>query len=125
MTKNEREILQWLGQDWGVGLSSKTIALTAIGAMPDTPHHPHDPDDFGRCRHLLKKIPHARRGLEKLATDGGPVWVALASRWDDIDAQFEESERNCWNDDGKCYHLMRSIIEPAARGAGSVGTPCK
>lgn len=110
MTNDEETILRWLGQDRGVGLSSKAIALAALGTMPERPSYPHDPDDFGRCRRLLAKIPHAKRGLQTLAEHGAPVWRALAIRWNDIDAQFEESERACWNDNGKCYRLMRSII---------------
>lgn len=115
MNSDEGEILKWLGGDRGVGSSSKAIALTALGMMPEHPSYPHDPDDFGRCRCLLAKVPYAKRGLAKLATDGGPVWKALAARWNEIDAQFEESERNCWNEQpsGKCYLLMRSIIDPA------------
>lgn len=115
MTDDERKILRWLGGDRGVGLSSKAIALAALGEMPKQPNYPHDPDDFSRCKSLLENVPCARRGLEKLATDGGPVWKALAARWDEIDAQFEESERAGWhNEVGDCYRLMRSIIESAS-----------
>jgi hypothetical protein len=123
MTNDERAILRWLGESQGVGMSSKTIALTALGEMPNPPCYPHDPDDFSRCRRLLATIPYAKRGLEKLGVDGGPVWKALAARWGEIDAQFEESERGGWKDDGKCYHLMRSIIDPAQGWSGAaVGT---
>lgn len=108
--EQERKILRWLGGDIGVGLSSKAIALTALGEMPARPNYPHDPDDFSRCRQLLANIPYAKRGLEKLATDGGPVWRRLVARWDEIEAQFVESERGGWKDNGKCYHLMCSII---------------
>ncbi len=115
MTENERKILRWIGEGRGVGLSSKTIALTTLDEMPSSPHYPHDPDDFSRCRRLLADLPFTRRGLAKLGIDGGRVWKALVKRWDEIDAQFEESERGGWKDDGKCYRLMRSIIDPAER----------
>lgn len=112
MTKQDKQLLRWLGRDRGVGLSSKAIALTALGSMPKTPNYPHDPDDFSRCRNLIAEFPQARRGLTKLARYGGPVWKDLVARWDEIEAQFQESEAGGWNDNGKCYHLMRSIIGP-------------
>lgn len=115
MTDDERKILRWLGGDRGVGMSSKAIALAALGEMPKRPNYPHDPDDFSRCKSLLENVPCSRRGLEVLATDGGPVWKALAARWDEIDAKFEESEREGWKGGGgDCYLLMRSIIEAAS-----------
>lgn len=110
---DSRKILRWLSGS-GVGLSSKAIALTALGEMPNDPNYPHDPDDFSRCKGLLENIPFARRGLEKLGTDGGYVWAALVARWDEIDALFETAEQGGWDkDDGKCYRLMRSIIDAA------------
>lgn len=42
MTPDERAILKWLGGSRGVGLSSKAIALTALGEMPERPDYPHD-----------------------------------------------------------------------------------
>lgn len=120
MTEDERKILKWMGGSCGVGLSSKAIALAALGEIPSEPNYPHDPDDFSRCRRLLSNIPFTKLGLERLAAEGGTVWKALVERWDDIEIQFVESEACGWKDNGKCYHLMRSIIGPAEGSSAAV-----
>lgn len=110
-------ILEWLGRDQGVGLSSKAIALTALGAMPKRPGYPHDGGDFGRCFQLLVLCPEARTGLERLGREGGQVWQALVPRWEEIEAAYlydlnlhEGGERDYKK--YKCYTLMKSIIHP-------------
>lgn len=111
------KILEWLGRDSGVGLSSKAIALTALGEMPKRPNYPHDGDDVGRCVMLLALCPDAKVGLEILGREGGPVWRALVPRWKEIEAAYlydmglhEKGERDYQK--YKCYKLMQSIIRP-------------
>lgn len=111
------KILDWLGMEPGVGLSSKAIALTALGSMPKRPNYPHDGDDFGRCYKLLALCPDAQAGLDKLGTDGGAVWVALVPRWKDIEAAYlrdmdrhEAGERDYKK--YECYPLIQSIVRP-------------
>lgn len=119
------KILEWLGQDRGVGLSSKAIALTALNAMPKHPSYPHDGDDFGRCVVLLTLCPAAKDGLAKLATDGGPVWAALVPRWKEIEAAYfrdmdrHEAGNKNWKE-YECYPLMQSIIRPIEDAERSV-----
>lgn len=112
-------ILQWLaGHD--VGLSSKAIALTALGEMPPRPNYPHDGADFGRCHRLLEQCPDAWAGLERLGKEGGEVWQALVPRWDDIKAAYLADlalyESGARYRDApekyRCYDLMQSIIRP-------------
>jgi len=112
-------ILEWLGSN-DTGSSSKAIALTALGKMPNEPIYPSDGDDFGRCYRLLKIAPEARRGLDQLEREGGPVWRALVPRWREIEAAYlhdknlyEAGKRNV--DDYRCYELMKSIIYPAEK----------
>lgn len=111
------KILEWLGLDRGVGLSSKAIALTALGEMPKQPNYPNDGDDFGRCVKLLALCPDAKAGLERLGREGGAVWKALVPRWKDIEIAWlhdmglhEKGERDYKK--YKCYALMQSIIRP-------------
>ena len=110
-------ILEWLGGD-DTGSSSKAIALTALRKMPKEPSYPSDGDDFGRCYRLLQSAPEARRGLDQLEREGGPVWRALVPRWREIEAAYlhdmnlhEIGRRNV--NDYRCYKLMKSIILPA------------
>ena len=102
-------ILKWLGGN-DTGVSSKAIALTALGEMPSRPGHPHDGADFGRCHRLLQAAPEARAGLEKLGTDGGPYWGALVARWDEIAAAYVDEIEG--GERGKTYAVMRSILGP-------------
>lgn len=111
------KILEWLAEDRGVGMSSKAIALTALGAMPTRPSYPHDGDDFGRCYRLLALCPDAKAGLNKLGKDGGPYWRALVARWSDIEAAYlrDEDRREKGNRNYKeyeCYKLMQAIVRP-------------
>lgn len=117
-------ILQWLGGS-DVGMSSKALALTALGEMPPRPSYPHDGADFGRCHRLLTLCPDAYVGLERLGKEGGPVWQALVPRWSDImaaylhDAALEEKGIRD-HKKFKCYDLMQSIIRPIEDASRSV-----
>lgn len=105
-------ILKWLGGR-GVGESSKAIALTALGQMPDHPGYPSDGDDFGRCHRLLEQCPAARVGLTYLGQHGGPAWAALVARWPEITAHYLSDMRQPVG--GKrhdCYALMKAILDP-------------
>jgi hypothetical protein len=102
-------ILRWLGGH-DTGLSSKAIALTALGEMPARAAYPGDSNDFGRCYRLLLAAPKARAGLDKLAADGGPYWEALAERWADIEAAY--IAETAGGKSGATYELMRAILDP-------------
>lgn len=110
------KILQWLGGG-DTGLSSKAIALAALGEMPRRPDYPRDGDDFGRCIRLLALCPDAKVGLERLGKDGGPQWQSLVPRWTDIELAYWQDkdlyERGIRDyKQYKCYDLMRSIYAP-------------
>lgn len=111
-------ITEWLGGD-GVGMSSKAIALAALGDMPKDPPWPHDGDDFGRCVRLLMLCPDAKAGLEHLGRYGGPCWRALVPRWAEIEEAWKHdkdlyaSEYRDNRSKYKCYDLIRSILKPA------------
>lgn len=114
------KILEWLAAG-EKGLSSETIALTALGEMPKRPNYPHDGADYGRCVKLLALCPDAQIGLDRLGKEGGPVWQALVPRWEDIRVAWEHDValHNAGERDRKkfkCYDLMQSIIRPVETG---------
>ena len=106
-----RAIAKWLGGN-DTGSSSKAIALTALGEMPERAGHqyPSDGADFGRCYRLMQAAPEARAGLDKLATDGGPYWAALAARWAEIEAAYLHDLAKPKGEE--TYALMKSILRP-------------
>lgn len=114
-----KAILEWLGGN-DTGSSSKTIALTALGAMPAGAAHkyPSDTNDFGRCYRLIEKAAEARDGLEALGVQGGPYWKALVENWPALEAAYL---RDLMSKGDETYELMRSILRPIeAKDSGVV-----
>lgn len=114
--------LAWVGGRH-VGMSSKCIWRVMMGVDEsdvdafDRGAYPLDPDDFSRCRRLLKLIPEWRARLPEMATQNA-AWAALVERWDEIEASFvaEVGDEPTWGDMApKTYELMRSIIYPNER----------
>ncbi|MDE2096533.1 MAG: hypothetical protein KGL39_04745 [Patescibacteria group bacterium] len=117
-------VLEWISVD-GSGLSAKTIACAALGQIPERPDYPHDGDDFGRCYRLLAAVPEARAGLDALGVKGGSVWIALVSRWSEIEKAYlyDKALSDAGENDHKkykCYDLMQSIIRPVEDASGRV-----
>lgn len=96
------------------GVSSETIWSVMTGKTVPSRDYPHDVDDFGRCARLLALIPEWRPRLHLMA-GMGPVWEALAARWDEITASMEAETGIDFSKGRKCpktYALMRAIIDP-------------
>ena len=96
------------------GVSSKTLWGVMTGKTVRSHGYPHDVDDFGRCARLLALIPEWRARLHLMA-GMGPVWEALAARWDEITASMEAETGIDFSKGRKCpktYALIRSIIDP-------------
>ncbi|MBE3065154.1 MAG: hypothetical protein IMZ54_12320 [Acidobacteria bacterium] len=102
---------EWLrGTD--TGISSRTIVAT-LAAHPAAADlcgkgYPYDPDDFGRCYRLLKKIPEWRPRIFEMA----PVsrqWEALVSHWAELEALYEEESPS-----GACPKLYARMKELTA-----------
>ena len=121
MSQHERALLEWLdGRD--TGLSSKSIALVALGGKAkESASYPHDGSDFGRCYRLLQMCPEAKVGLDRLAEVKPLIWKALSERWGDIEEAYHFDKR-LYETVGRsakgyrCYDLMQSIIRPAEKG---------
>lgn len=119
-----QDVLKWISED-GNGLSAKAIACAALGQVPARPNYPHDGDDFGRCYRLVKNVPGAKEGLERLGREGGPMWVALVARWPEIEAAYLHDralgdDYRANRDKYKCYDLMKSILHPIEDAERSV-----
>lgn len=114
---SDAAILQWLGEN-DTGSSSKTIALSALGSMPANAggRYPTGCADFGRCHRLLTAAPHAKRGLDALAKDGGPYWAALCVRWAEITKTYEAEMAASATSGSATYALMSSILRPIEDG---------
>ena len=67
------------------GISSETIfsTITGIKVSDGCKGHPHDPDDFRRCRLLLEQVPELVPLFHKMRSVS-PTWHALADNWDAI-----------------------------------------
>lgn len=107
------------------GMSSLVLCATIVGraefarCFPTTSnelgtHHPHDPEDFGRCYRLLKAIPGFRELVGRAARLGG-AWECLVSHWDELEALYEEELPT--GAAPKLYERMQQIIhEEASHG---------
>lgn len=68
------------------GVSSNTMftLMTGVDAMGGSRRsHPHDVDDFNRCRGLLLTVPELADRLPMMASES-PEWKALVDAWDTI-----------------------------------------
>ncbi len=114
----EQRAIEWL-INGEVGVSSKTICSVMLGTV-DTSRddawceysHPHDPDDFMRCRLLLKRIPEWRSELHRVA-EIFPSWRYLVEYWDELDALYEEEVPNDKGRAPRLYARMNELIEKA------------
>lgn len=87
LTSEYRAALRWFATD-DTGISSEAIVYAALGIARRRwgDGYPRDPADLGRCLRMLKRMPWAARGIEKLARRN-KVWRALKKRW----AELEQS----------------------------------
>ena len=86
MNKLKNEVLDWM-IDGSVGVSSKAIAMRAVGKIKNKAFdYPCDADDFSRCYEMLKACPAVKiermRGFNK-------VWDNLVDSWIEITQLYE------------------------------------
>lgn len=101
------------------GLSSNTLFFYATGydARRDGwgDHHPHDPSDLARCRHLLEACPELVSCLPRVAA-AGSEWAALVANWDEL-CTLMDAEAPKWREGrgktAKTYEFMRQLFEGA------------
>lgn len=93
------------------GISAMTIFRRLTGQGPVIrEEHPHDPDDFGRCRLLLEQVPELRPRLNEM--EFSPVWTALVACWDEL-CDLMDEEAPAWRSGKKAaprtYDRMKSL----------------
>lgn len=106
------QVLDWLANG-RVGLSSKTMAMIALGLPAKRIDHPHDPDDLNRCLLLLEAAPGVRDIFPKIA-QSSKVWAALIANWNEIELTFLHEVGLNWckaQSAPKTYALMRRVID--------------
>ena len=89
------------------------IAAAALGGVASNPHYPRDPADLRRCLLLLRDVPQAALGLQRLA-QASRVWGRLYAKW----AALVETLKLEIGEDlpargmaPKTYDMMRSVID--------------
>jgi hypothetical protein len=108
-------LTRWLGLGER-GVSSNTIVqtLTGIPALGDwTPSHPHDADDFRRCRLLLEQVPELVPLLPRMA-DASTQWSRLVNGWDVI-CDAMDAEAPSWREDLGRTPRTNDLIYTATR----------
>ena len=114
----ELRVHEWRSEaDTGRSSIAIAVMLTTGKYGNVTEHHPHDPEDLGRCLRLLRIIPEWRDRIGEMAACG-PVWAALSARWDDLERSMTD-ETGLFGEKAKAalktYALMRGIIEAGRR----------
>lgn len=98
-----------------MGMSSKTIYSvfqrdkSCLDSHPDIPY---DPDDFGRCYRLLKKIKQGKELIEKVAKEY-PMWTPFAREWDELTRLWEEESQRPEKTAPKLYKKMQELVKEA------------
>lgn len=97
-----QKAIEWLavGQR---GLSSEAIFYRLTGHPPKdrvNKHHPHDADDFRRCRMLLEHVPELKPRISEMS-DVSPEWAALVRYWDQLCVTLD-LEMPDWESPKKC-----------------------
>ena len=108
------QVLDWLANG-RVGLSSKTMAMIALGSPPKRIDYPYDPDDLNRCLLLLEAAPSVRDAFPEIAASS-KVWAALIANWGEIEQTFIDEVGLNWckaNSAPKTYDLMKRVVSSA------------
>jgi hypothetical protein len=122
MTENLSErIHRWLAAG-EVGMSSKAMALTALGTDPTDRYgrvnYPHDPDDLLRCVKLLNLCPEVRDVAFPKLAELSLQWKGLISEWDEIVALMWEECPTGRGSAPKAYERMKRHVWPAYASNG-------
>ena len=110
--KLKEDILNWIAEGRGVGLSAQAMALSVTGNFKQK-NHPYDPSDFNRCLKLIKKIPEIEDNFDEVAKISG-TWSKLIEHWSDIESCFLNEVGFDWCNGNRApatYELIKSIID--------------
>lgn len=79
------------------------------------PAHPHDPDDFRRCRLMLESCAEIASHLDRMRS-ASPVWARLVDAWPAICAAMDKESpgwRACKGNAKSAFKIIRETIENA------------
>ena len=86
--------------DWYVsgekGISSETMAATALGKKHDRGDAPADPADLNRCIKLVDTAPEVKKAFPKIAALS-EQWKAVIDNWDKLREMFIAEVGYDWN----------------------------
>ncbi len=84
------QVLRWLA-GYQVGVSSRAMALAAIG-VPAGHSHPSDMPDLERCLLMLEQCPAVRVGFPRVALLSAE-WGRLIREWDGLATAYRDENR--------------------------------
>lgn len=103
------------------GLSAATIACVLVPELRDYAdgltggfglgNHPHDPDDFSRCRRIVALVPNGSKRMAEVA-DAFPkskAWRALAESWVELEKLWSHEELRTDRRMPKLYARMQEL----------------
>lgn len=90
-----RKIIEWLANG-ATGMSSETMAYTALGVKYKSACHPYDPSDFNRCLLLLEAAPIVRVSFPEIR-ELSPEWAAIIDHWDELEKLFLGEAGRDWS----------------------------
>jgi hypothetical protein len=93
---SDRLIVQWLANG-ETGVSSKTMAFTAMGQGYRDNHHPLDPADLNRCIKLVDEVPEIKDAFPKIAALS-KEWQAVIDNWDSLKKSFVDEAGYDWSE---------------------------
>ena len=101
--------------DWYVsgekGISSETMAATALGKKHDRGYPPLDPADLNRCIKLVDTAPEVKEAFPKIAALS-KQWKAVIDNWDRLREMFIAEVGYDWSKKKsapKTYNEMKRI----------------
>ena len=102
------------------GISSKAIALTALGVHPigHDASWPHDPGDLRRCLLLLEEAPETRENGLLVLAKRCPKWAALVNVWDVLSETLRSEIGDTllpYGSAPRTYALMEEALDSAIR----------
>lgn len=87
------------------------MAQFLLGGAPTNIAHPHDPDDFARCRKLLEAVPELAPRLNEMKA-ASSVWASLVEAWDEL-CRLMDEEAPEWREgkgsSPKTYARMKAL----------------
>jgi hypothetical protein len=119
MNSEYRAAMRWMADD-DTGASSTAIVCAALNIPYQSifarDARPYDPDDLGRCLRMLKRMPWAKRGIDRLARHN-KTWRSLRKHWSELSDLMAEEVGIRWEkarNAPRTYARMQEVIGEAA-----------